>query len=230
MKHIAIILASGTGSRSGLNIPKQFYKINGKSVLDYSIEAFQNNTNIDEIIVVSNPNFTDLTKEITFKYSKVKNVLIGGKTRQESSYNGVFSIDDKNVNVLIHDAVRPFITQEIINRCIETLKTYNAVNVAIESSDTIIEVDENNIIKSLPNRKFLRRCQTPQCFNIELIKKAHILASNDKNAVITDDCGLVLRYNLADIYVINGDENNIKITYPSDIKLAEEFIKRKNNI
>ncbi len=230
MKHIAIILASGTGSRSGLNIPKQFYKINGKSVLDYSIEAFQNNTNIDEIIVVSNPNFIDLTKEISFKYSKVKNVLIGGETRQQSSYNGVFSIDDKNVNVLIHDAVRPFITQEIINRCIETLKTYNAINVAIESSDTIIEVDENNIIKSLPNRKFLRRCQTPQCFNIELIKKAHILASNDKNAVITDDCGLVLRYNLADIYVINGDENNIKITYPSDIKLAEEFIKRKNNI
>lgn len=230
MKHIAIILASGTGSRSGLNIPKQFYKINGKTVLDYSIEAFQRNENIDEIVVVSNPDFFDLTKEISLKYSKVKNVLNGGETRQKSSYNGVFSIIDKNVNVLIHDAVRPFIAQDVINRCIEALKSYNAVNVAVESSDTIIEVDENNIIKSLLNRKYLRRCQTPQCFNIELIKKAHILASNDKNAVITDDCGLVLRYNLADIFVINGDENNIKITYPFDIQIAEEFIKRKNNV
>lgn len=230
MKHIAIILASGTGSRSGLNIPKQFYKINGKTVLDYSIEAFQKNENIDEIVVVSNPDFFDLTKEISFKYSKVKNVLIGGETRQQSSYNGVFSISDKNVNVLIHDAVRPFVTQSIINRCTEALKKHKAVNVAIESSDTIVEIDENNIIKSIPNRKYLRRCQTPQCFNIELIKKAHMLASDDKNAVITDDCGLVLRYNLSDIFVVNGDENNIKITYPSDIQIAEEFIKRKNNV
>lgn len=229
MKHIAIILASGTGSRSGLNIPKQFYKINGKTVLDCSIEAFQKNENIDEIVIVSNPDFIDLTKEISAKYSKVINVIFGGETRQKSSYNGVFSIKDKDVNVLIHDAVRPFITQEIINRCIEALKEHSAVNVAIESSDTIIEVDENNIIKSIPNRKYLRRCQTPQCFNIKLIKEAHMLASDDKNAVITDDCGLVLRYNLSDIFVVNGDENNIKITYPSDIQIAEELIKRQNN-
>lgn len=228
MKNIAIILASGTGSRSGLNIPKQFYKIKEKTLLEYSIEAFETNKNINEIIVVSNPNFIDLTNELSNKYSKVVNVISGGETRQQSSYNGVMSIMDKQANILIHDAVRPFVTQRIINECIETLSKYYAINVAIESSDTILEIDENNFIKSVPNRKNIRRVQTPQCFKLDLIKKAHNLAINDKVFQPTDDCGLVLRYNLAPIYIINGDETNIKITYPSDLEIAEKILENKN--
>lgn len=228
MKNIAIILASGTGSRSGLNIPKQFYKIKDKTVLEYSIAAFQNNKNIDEIIIVSNPKFIDLTKELASKYSKVIYVMSGGETRQQSSYNGVMSIMDKEANILIHDAVRPFVTQRIINECIEALSKYNAINVAIESSDTILEIDENNFIKSVPNRKNLRRVQTPQCFKFDLIKKAHCLAINDKEFQPTDDCGLVLRYNLSPIYIVNGDETNIKITYPSDLEIAEKILENKN--
>lgn len=228
MKNIAIILASGTGSRSGLNIPKQFYKIKEKSLLEYSIEAFETNKNINEIIVVSNPNFIDLTNELSKKYSKVVNVISGGETRQQSSYNGVMSIIDGEVNVLIHDAVRPFVTQKIINECIEALSKYNAINVAIESSDTILEIDENNFIKSIPNRKNIRRVQTPQCFKLDLIKNAHNLAVNDKDFQPTDDCGLVLRYNLAPIYIVKGDETNIKITYPSDLEIAEKILENKN--
>ena len=228
MKNITIILASGTGSRSGLNIPKQFYKIKEKTLLEYSIEAFQNNTNIDEIIIVSNPNFIELTKELANKYSKVVKIISGGETRQQSSYNGVMSITDTEANILIHDAVRPFVTQTIINECIITLSQYNAINVAIESSDTILEIDENNFIKSVPNRKNLRRVQTPQCFKLDLIKNAHNLALNDKDFQPTDDCGLVLRYNLAPIFIVNGDETNIKITYPTDLEIAEKILENKN--
>jgi len=231
MKYYAIILASGTGSRSGLNIPKQFYKIKNKTLLEYSIDAFENNSKIDSIIVVSNPDFIDLTKGVLDRnnYKKVKKLIAGGKTRQESSYNGVFAIDEAAAKVLIHDAVRPFISDEIINSCIYALENYDAVNVAIECSDTIIEVDDKNCIKNVPNRKTLRRCQTPQCFDLNLIKKAHNLAKEDKNFTATDDCSLILHNNLADIYVVEGSVNNIKITYPSDIKIAKDFIYSKEN-
>ena len=230
MKHFAIILASGTGSRSGLNIPKQFYKLKDKTILEYSIEIFENHKKIDNIIVVSNPNFIDLTKEIIEKnnYKKVKKILPGGSTRQKSSYIGVNAIDDKDVKVLIHDAVRPFVSQQIIDNCILALDKYNAVNVAIESSDTILEIDENNFIKNIPNRKNLMRCQTPQCFNLTTIKQAHELANNDPNYTATDDCGLILKYNLDKVFIVKGDEKNIKITYPSDLTIAENILENKS--
>ena len=228
MKNIAIILASGVGSRSGLNIPKQFYKIYNKTVLEYSIEAFEFNENIDEIIIVANQNFIDLTEKLSKKYSKVLNVIPGGETRQQSSYNGVMLITDKDANILIHDAVRPFVTQKTLNDCIEALKQYNAINVAIESSDTILQIDENNFIKSVPNRKTIRRVQTPQCFKLDIIKKAHELAKNDTFFEPTDDCGMVLNYNLTPIFVVNGSENNIKITYPSDLEIAEKILENIN--
>ena len=231
MKYYALILASGTGSRTGLNIPKQFYKINNKTILEYSINAFESHNSINEIIVVSNPDFIDLTKKIISEnhYSKVTKIVSGGLTRQESSAIGINEIDEVDSKVLIHDAVRPFVSQEIIDRCINALNNYNAVNVAIESSDTIIEIDTNNIIKKVPERKTLRRCQTPQCFSTELIRKAHKLAENDKNNIATDDCGLILRYNLSDIFVVKGSENNIKITYPSDLKIAENIFNNLKN-
>ncbi len=137
----------------------------------------------------------------------------------------MFAIDDEEANVLIHDAVRPFLTKRIITDCIYALKEYKAVNVAIESSDTIICVDDNNIIKSVPDRKYLMRCQTPQCFDLKTIKKAHYIAVKDNFNSATDDCSLVLRYNLAPVCVVKGSEKNIKITYHDDIAFAELFIK-----
>lgn len=226
MKIYAIILASGNGSRSGLNIPKQFYKINNKTVLEYSITAFQEHCLIDEIIVVSNPDFIDLTKDIikNGNFSKVTKIISGGNTRQESSFKGLSQICDVNSKVLIHDAVRPFVSEKIITDCINSLDKYNAVNVAIPSSDTIIQVDENNLIKKVLKRSELRRCQTPQAFDTSLIKKAHNLANKDNDKTATDDCGLIIKYNLTDVYVVEGSDKNIKITYPADIKTAERFI------
>lgn len=229
-KNYAIILASGTGERAGLNIPKQFALINGKTILEYSIDTFQTHNLIDGIVLVSNPLFIDMTEDIVNrnKYTKIIKIVSGGVTRQESSYIGISQVKEVNANVLIHDAVRPFINKDTISECIEALNKYKAVNVAIESSDTIVEIDENNIIKNIPKRRFLRRCQTPQCFDLETIKAAHKLAFENNAPDITDDCGLVVRYNLADIFVVNGSTNNIKITYPLDLEFAELIQKKES--
>ena len=226
MKNVAIILASGTGSRSGLDILKQFFTVKNKTLLEYSIEAFEKNKFIDEIIIVSHIEHIDRVKEIIKKrdYIKVKNIVAGGETRQESSFNGVFSVEDEEANVLIHDAVRPFVGQRIIDDCINALQFCKAVNVAVETSDTIIELDDENNLKSTLKRNALRRVQTPQGFDINLIKQAHKKAFDGKKKTFTDDCSLIEYYNLSKIKVIEGDMNNIKITYPQDLKLAEFLI------
>ena len=228
MKNIAIILASGAGERFGGNIPKQFYIFKYKTLLEYSIEAFEQNKNIDEIILVTNPNFRDLTEEIISKndYNKVKTILNGGKTRVDSSRIGVNQAEE-NSNVLIHDAVRPFLTQDIINRNIKALKIYQAVGTAIDTVDTIIQVDEDNCITNIPKRSCLKRVQTPQSFRVELIKKAHKMAQDEQDTDFTDDCGLILKYNLAQIHIVKGDEINLKITQKSDLEIINNLNEKR---
>lgn len=223
LKNYGIILASGTGSRYGADVPKQFVKIAGKTILEHTIEVFEKAEGIDNIVIVITPEYRTMAEEILLKnnYKKVLKLLNGGEIRKESSYIGISSIEDEEANVLIHDCARPFLTQKIISDCIEALKKYDAVDVVIPSSDTIVKVDENNIIQHIPNRATLRRGQTPQCFKLSTIKKAHELSQNDKN--FTDDCGLVVKYNLADVYVVEGDIENIKVTYPSDIFMADRL-------
>ncbi len=225
MKNIAIILASGTGERFGEKIPKQFYKFEGKTILEHSIDAFEKNKNIDEIILVINPKFRDLAEEILKNndYKKVTKLLNGGKTRVESSYVGTSEAPEES-NVLIHDAVRAFVTQKIIDDNIEALKKYEAVGTAIDTVDTIIQVDENNVITAIPPRKFLKRVQTPQSFRANLIKKAHEMALKDEDANFTDDCGLILRYNLAPIHIVDGDELNVKITHKNDLNVIKNML------
>ncbi|MCD8377706.1 MAG: 2-C-methyl-D-erythritol 4-phosphate cytidylyltransferase [Candidatus Gastranaerophilales bacterium] len=230
MKNTALILASGTGSRCELGFPKQFANICGKTVLEHTIKAFETHNNIDEIYIVTSKNYIQQVQEFVNKgaYKKVKKVIEGGKTRKDSSYNGIFAINDNEANILIHDGVRPLISNRIISECIEQLSRHDAVCTTVETSDTIYITGKNGVIKSIPERKNLKRAQTPQCFKLSLIKKAHELAKNDINCSVTDDCGLIMYYNLADIYTINGDINNIKITYPQDISFAETFLSDKN--
>lgn len=226
MKNIALILASGTGSRCNLGIPKQFAKINNKTILEYTVNAFETHELIDEIYLVTSKEFLEKVKELTKNYKKVQKVIQGGKTRKDSSYNGISAINEIEAKVLIHDGVRPLISKDIITNCIKELEEKSAICVAIDSTDTIYEINENNTIKAIPQRKFLKRAQTPQCFKLSLIKKAHELANNDPNCLVTDDCGLVQYYNLTDIYLIQGDENNIKITYKEDL----DFVKKQLNL
>ena len=231
-KNIAIILASGSSERlNTLSTIKQFVKIAGKTVIEHTLNVFEKNALIDEIIIVTKDDYKNYCNDIVDKnkFSKVTRILSGGKTRQESSKIALFSIEgDDSDNVLIHDAVRPFISDKIIYDCIEALKTFSSVDVAIPSADTIIQVNENNIIQDIPKRKYLRRGQTPQAFKLGIIKKAHELAMNDNNVEVTDDCGLIRKYNLCDTYVVPGDDFNIKITYPIDIEIADKLFQIRN--
>ena len=222
MKNYGIILASGTGNRYGSDIPKQFVKIAGKTVFEHTINIFENSKEIDAVIVVITPEYRHFGEELIVKnnFKKVVKLLNGGETRKESSSIGINSIEDVEANVIIHDCARPFLSQMIIKDCVKALETYDAVDVAIPSADTIIKV-KNNVITKIPERKYLRRGQTPQCFKLSTIKKAHELSINDTN--FTDDCGLVVKYGLGDVYVVEGEGENIKITYPEDIYMADRI-------
>ena len=224
MKTIAIILASGTGSRFGEKLPKQFTKIGNKTLLELSVEAFIGIDRIDEIILVITPEHISLAKEIVKKnnYKKVAKIIGGGKIRKDSSYIGICAVEENEANVLIHDCARPLVSEKVINECIDTLSRHDAAAVAIPSTDTMIEV-KNGIITNIPKRENLMRIQTPQCFKLSVIKKAHELSKNNKD--FTDDCGLVVKHSLCDIYIVTGERSNIKITYPEDICFAENFIK-----
>jgi len=217
----AIVLASGTGSRTGLDLPKQFLKINGKTILEYTLNTFNKNKLTDKIILVVGEEYIENSKTIAKNFTKISEVTTGGKTRQESSYNGVFAVKEDNAKILIHDACRPFINDELINRCYYALDKYNAIDTGIETSDTIIEVDSRNIVTKTLKRQTLRRCQTPQGFISGLIKKAHSLARK-KNIKVTDDVSLIVSLNLDKVFVVDGEIENIKITYPDDIKYAKE--------
>ena len=229
LKNYGIILASGTGTRYKSDVPKQFVKIAGKTVLEHTLDIFEHTHYIDYIIIVITPEYRQIAEEILLKnkYKKIIKLLNGGETRKESSFIGISSIEDSEANVIIHDCARPFLSERILKDCTDALKQYDAVDVAIPSADTIIKV-KDNIIENIPERKSLMRGQTPQCFKLSVIKKAHELSKNDSN--FTDDCGLVVKYGLGKVYVVEGDMENIKITYPSDIYMADRLFQVRSSL
>ena len=214
-----------------VNYPSSFVKLKGKTILEHSIDAFEHNKYVDKIYIVINPLFKTLAEDIigNNEYKKIKKIIDGGKTRRESSYLGLKSLSAKdNDIVLLHDAVRPLLGNKIITHCIKKLKMVNAVAAAIPSSDTIYRIDNSTKILEVPERKFLLLAQTPQGFRFNLIKKAHKLAAKDNNSEFTDDVSMILKYKLDDVYWVNGDEKNIKITYPIDEKFAKVILKHKD--
>lgn len=227
MKNIGVILASGSGSRFGTKTPKQFIKLAGKPVIQYTIEAFQNASCIDEIIIVTNENYIDFVNELSEKnnFSKVSKIICGGSERYESSWSAIQSMDEDNCNVIFHDAVRPFVSERIINDCVNALKEYNAVDVVVDPTDTIVKVKSGKVM-SIPDRRFLGRGQTPQAFKKNTIKKAYECFLAAENRVASDDCGIVLKYlPLEDIFIVKGEESNFKITHQQDIYLADNIIR-----
>lgn len=231
MKNIAIILAGGIGSRLGYSTPKQFYKVAGKSVIEHTVDVFESHPNIDEIFIVINPNYTMNVENMVVanEWRKVKKVLNGGRERYDSTLAAINACDGE-CNLIIHDSVRPLVNHRIINDCITALEMYNAVDVAVPATDTIIQVDESGkIITDIPNRKYLRRGQTPQAFKMSVLKHAYELALADPNFVATDDCGVVLKYLPNEkTYVVDGEESNIKLTYKEDIYLMDKLFQLKS--
>lgn len=233
--NIAVILAGGVGSRLGLNRPKQFMKIAGKTVLEHTVEIFQRHSQIDEIAIVMHTSYVHDVEEMVIKnhWAKVKKVLNGGQERYESSMAAINAYRKQaqtgNINLIFHDAVRPLVSMRIISDVIEALNAYDAVDVAVPAVDTIIKLDETKkYIDQIPNRNYLNRGQTPQAFKYEIIEQAYQLALQDKNLQTTDDCGIIRKY-LPDIkvYVVAGEEQNIKLTYPEDVYVLEKLFQIK---
>nr|WP_320117902.1 bifunctional cytidylyltransferase/SDR family oxidoreductase [uncultured Marinifilum sp.] len=235
MRNIGIILAGGNGSRFGGNLPKQFIKVAGKTIIEHTLDVFQKCETIDEVAIVINPSFTNEIETIVNnnQYNKVKKILLGGKERSDSSLAAINAYkDDENadeIKLIFHDAVRPFINRTIINEVINSLSTCNAVDVAIKATDTIIEVCDKDKIVNVPNRDKLRQGQTPQAFRLKTIKQAYEKALLDPHFKTTDDCGVVLKYLPEEqISVVEGSAENIKITYDLDMFIADKLFQLKN--
>jgi len=229
-KNLAIILAGGAGLRFKEETPKQFLKLAGKLIIEHTLEKFEDHLAIDDIFIVTNSDYYQKTQEVVEKnnYKKVKKILNGGSSRQESSEIGLIAGEGDYENVFLHDAVRPFISKEIINEMLKKLKKYESIDVAIPSPDTIIQINSDQVIKDIPDRSYLRRGQTPQAFKLKTILKAHRLARKKGITNATDDCSLILKLKLADTYVVEGSNFNVKITYPIDIHIADKIFQLRN--
>ncbi len=228
---IAIVLAGGTGTRVGLRTPKQLLKVAGQTILGHTIAAFEESPVIDEIIVLMAPGWVPEAKDVVTKagFQKVSRVLAGGKSRNDTTMIALGAVTelvgDADCKLLFHDAVRPLVDRRIIVECVDALDSYRAVDVAIPSADTIIEVADQ-VITSIPPRAALRRGQTPQAFRAATIRRAYALARQDPSFAATDDCSVVLRYLPGvPIYVVDGSERNIKVTHPIDVFLVDQLFR-----
>ncbi|MEZ5096237.1 MAG: 2-C-methyl-D-erythritol 4-phosphate cytidylyltransferase [Nocardioides sp.] len=231
-RRVAVLLAGGAGTRIGLDIPKQLIKVAGKTLLEHSLAALHDHQAVDDIVIVMIPGYLDAVHDLCRdgSYPKVRSIIEGGETRNDSTLRALAAVGEDECHMLFHDAVRPLVTARIITECFEALEHYSAVDVAIPSADTIIEVADDNTIRDIPPRAALRRGQTPQAFRASVIKRAYELAAQDSDFVATDDCTVVLRY-LPDvpIVVVQGDERNMKVTEPIDVSLADKLFQLTSN-
>jgi len=227
-KITAIILASGSGTRFNDSQPKQFAKLAGLPVLVHTLKIFESSRQVTGIVVVTQEEYVEQIWKLADQngLGKVVKVVVGGATRQESSYIGISCCDPDTDYILIHDSVRPFVTVRIIADLVAAVIDHKAVDTVIPSADTIVEVDQDGYISSIPDRARLRRGQTPQAFSLNLILSSHRRAMADGLENATDDCSLVLRLGHK-VYVVNGDEQNIKITYPLDLHIADKLFQLK---
>jgi 2-C-methyl-D-erythritol 4-phosphate cytidylyltransferase len=224
-KKIALILLmGGVGSRFNLDTPKQFYNLSGKKIYLRTLDIFYNLNVFDEIILASKKEYITSIKKEVKDYKNIK-VIKGGDTRQESTFKALQTLSNLKIDyVVIHDAVRPFVSKRIILENITYAIKYSAVDTCIPSNDTLVEMD-NRFIKTIPNRANFLRGQTPQSFDFNLIYSSHIEAKKNNILNKTDDCSLVL--NKKKIFVVKGDEYNIKITTKLDLFLAEQIFRLK---
>jgi len=233
MTNIAVILAGGSGRRFGGDMPKQFLNVAGKTILEHSVDAFEHNAGIDEICIVVHPDYMSLLENFVRcnRWSKVTRLLKGGDERYLSSMAAIEACrPGTDVRLVFHDAVRPLVSQRIINDVIAALDCHNAVAVAVPATDTILERETgSSYIGRIPDRRTLMYVQTPQAFRYETIAEAYRIGLLDKDFQSTDDCGVVKKYLPQErIYIVEGDDENIKLTYPKDSWLVERILAERN--
>jgi 2-C-methyl-D-erythritol 4-phosphate cytidylyltransferase len=233
-KYVGVILAGGFGSRFGQNIPKQFMKVAGKSIIEHTIDIFQESKVIDEIAVVVNGVFVSRIEDMALanSWSKVKKILAGGSERYHSSLAAINAYSgEKGVKLIFHDAVRPLMSTNILYEIKLALEEYDAVDVAVPATDTIImSQDDKRVISEVLNRKRVFQGQTPQAFSLETIKKAYEAALLDPEFATTDDCGVVVKYlPETPVYIVSGERKNIKLTYIEDLYQMDKLFQLKSS-
>ncbi len=211
----AIILAAGNASRFNSQTPKQFHQLNGRLLLDYPIQTFANCDEVDQLIIVV-PEEKVITIQEAYSHH---HVVPGGKSRRESAFNGLTACPSETEKVLIHDVARALVDKATILRCIDGLKKAKAVSTAIHAKDTVVETNGENIVQ-MPDRNRMFLEQTPQGFNYHTILNAHQSIKMD----VTDDIRLVKEMGI-ECKVVEGSEQNFKITTQQDFQLAEILLK-----
>lgn len=215
-----IILVAGNSTRYGKNRNKNFEIIKGKTVMEYSLKAFCENSYIDNIVIGAKKDEIPMIQEIIRKrfIHKSIDIVIGGNSRQETVYH---CIQNTNADiVIIHDGARPAIKQKYINQCIESMKDFKGATVGVPSKDTIKITDENNVVVQSTQRENTWIIQTPQCFERKTLLAMH---EKYKEEEVTDDC-MLLEKNQDKVKILEGDYTNIKITTYDDLHIMECYL------
>ena len=240
MRVVAVVLGGGIGQRIGAALPKQLLRLGGRTLIEHCVAAFEQAPGVDEILVVMAAGYVEQVRDILASggFAKVSGVIAGGVLRSDSTRVALAALagggagasemqgdsELADCGVLLHDAARPLVDQRIIADCVAALGVHQAAGVAVPASDTMV-VTSNGVMHMMPARETLWRCQTPQCFRLPVISRAHELAAADPEFVPTDDCGVVLRYLPGvDVHIVPGSERNLKVTYPQDLAVAETLL------
>jgi 2-C-methyl-D-erythritol 4-phosphate cytidylyltransferase len=229
---VAVVLGGGTGTRFGADRPKQLLSLRGRTLVEHCVAAFAGlpraggEPGVDEILLVMPPAYHEEARRLVGRQASA--VIAGGATRSDSVRAALAHVgarhDPETTGVLIHDAARPLVSRRIIADCVAALAEYDALGVAVPSSDTMLAVTDG-VIAHVPPRETLYRAQTPQGFRLAVIAEAHRLAAADPRFIPTDDCSVVLRYLPGvPVRVVPGSESNIKVTYPGDLAVAEALL------
>ena len=225
MKTIAVIPAGGKGIRGGSAVPKQYLKINSKELIVYTLEVFQSNKLIDEIIISAEPKYFELLKELKSKYnlSKISNIVEGGNERQDSVYNALKSIKNISGNdlVAVHDAARPLLPQKVLTDAITIAKEKGNALVCIKSKDTLIK--GNQVVENYLDRNEVFYVQTPQIFRYSILMKA-MKKAYEEELIGTDESMLVRRIG-EKVNLVEGSPMNFKVTTLEDIEIFEGLVK-----
>ena len=216
----AVIVAAGTASRME-GIDKVMAPLGAEPMIVRTVRAFQNCDAVNEIVIVTREDLITKITSLCGKFDKVRSVVTGGKDRAESVKNGLNMLSDEVKLAAVQDGARPLVSEAVIDRTIRAAHTYGAAAPAIPMKDTV-KVVEGGIVTTTPDRNTLQAIQTPQVFDIDLLRGALQKAQND-GAAITDDCAAVERTGFR-VKIVEGDERNIKVTTPMDLKIAEMLL------
>jgi len=232
--NIAVIFAGGVGKRMGqTDKPKQFIEISGKPIIIHTLERFEKNKNIDKIIISSVKDWITYLEGLIKQYgiTKVEKVVPGGESGQMSIFNGLNAAQElypENSVVLIHDGVRPFIDDELIDQNIKNVQEKGSAISSVMATETFVLVNENKDIEQIPERRNSLIAKAPQSFYLKDIFEVHLQAQKDGIYESIDSCTLMNYYNKK-MSVVMTDYDNIKITTPKDIALAESIYQRRTN-